>query len=117
MLSESTVATPRKVEIQDMAVTGLSECCSNFRQVLVVTSQTLTVHPAALRAMGKARSTRVTGPEWPVKVHTGVEGEPETKHQTYIMIYYDGDLLLACFLALILLLRYVSTYPFRCSTV
>ena len=60
-----------------MAVTGLSECCSNFKQVLVVTSHTLTVHPAALKAMGKASRTPVTGPEWPVKVQTGVDGEPE----------------------------------------
>ena len=59
-----------------MAVTGLSECCNNFKQVLVGTSQTRTVHPAALRAIGKAKSTQVTGPEWPVKVQTGVVGEP-----------------------------------------
>ena len=63
-----------------MAVTGLSECCSNFKQVLVVTSHTLTVHPAALKAMGKASRTPVTGPEWPVKVQTGVDGEPEIHH-------------------------------------
>ena len=69
-----------KVDIQDIAVTGLSECCSNFKQVLVVTSHTLTVHPAALKAMGKARRTPVTGPEWPVKVQTGVDGEPEIYH-------------------------------------
>ena len=59
-----------------MAVTGLSECCNNFKQVLVATSHTRTVQPAALKAIGKARSTPVTGPEWPVKVQTGVVGEP-----------------------------------------
>ena len=76
---ESTVATPRKVEIQVRAVTGYSECCNNLRQVLVETSHTLTMDPAALRARGKAKSTPVTGPECPVKVHTGVVGDPATK--------------------------------------
>ena len=65
-----------KVDIHDIAVTGLSECCNNFKQVLVGTSHTRTVQPAALKAIGKARSTPVTGPEWPVKVQTGVVGEP-----------------------------------------
>ena len=45
-----------KVDIHDMAVTGLSECCNNFKQVLVGTSHTRTVQPAALKAIGKARS-------------------------------------------------------------
>ena len=77
-----------KVDIHDMAVTGLSECCNNFKQVLVGTSQTRTVHPAALKAIGKARSTPVTGPEWPVKVQTGVVGEPVNHHLmlfTYVL--------------------------------
>ena len=77
IFEESTVATPLKVEIQVIEVTGESQCCNNFRQVLVATSQTLTVHPAALKAKGKANKTPVTGPECPVSVHNGVDGEPE----------------------------------------
>ena len=52
------------------------------------TSQTRTVHPAALKAIGKARSTPVTGPEWPVKVQTGVVGDPVNHHLmlfTYVL--------------------------------
>ena len=59
-----------------MAVTGTSECCNNLRQVFEATSHTLTIDPAALKAKGEANKTPVTGPEWPVKVHTGVEGDP-----------------------------------------
>ena len=79
MFAESTVATPLKVEIQDMAVTGLSPCCKSFRQVFVATSQTRTVHPEALKAIGIANKTFVIGPEWPVKVQTGEDGEPKNQ--------------------------------------
>ena len=101
----STVTTPLNVEIQDMAVTGLKctkkflklilqdffkkngmfilealyllECCNNFKHVLVVTSHTRTVHPAALSANGNDNKTPVTGPECPVKVQIEVEDESE----------------------------------------
>ena len=77
MFAASTVATPLKVDIQVIVVTGLSECCNNFKHVLLVTSHTRTMQPAALKARGEAKRTFVTGPECPVRVQTGVEGEPE----------------------------------------
>ncbi len=65
---------------QVIAVTGLSPCWRSLRQAPPPppreTSQSRTVHPAALRASGRQRRTPTTGPEWPVRVAKGRSADP-----------------------------------------